>query len=152
MVGFYVYFVVRLGQIRVEMRENIASLSPEEFEIFHLTLEEYKNVRVNDHEVRINGQMYDHSSPNIENDMVTLYAKHDEAEDHLFALLHKIVDTHANDHKSAPQQLMLFLSLVFEKPSCLQIQSASAHNKKYYHQSEPLLDRETPVPAQPPRA
>jgi hypothetical protein len=125
LVGFYAYFVLRQSQIRQEMREKIGSLPADQFEVFELSIEEYQKIKVNDHEVKIDGKMYDHSAPKLENGKIILYAKHDQAEDNLISFLSEVINRSANDNKPVPSTLMNFLSLQFIPVSTLQMFSSN---------------------------
>ena len=152
LIGFYVYFVVRLDQIRSEMRENIAFLPPNEFEVFELTFEEYDRVRMDDHEVKINGRMYDHATPRIENGMVILYAKHDAAEDNLLSLVEEIVKTASGDTKEVPTELTTFFHLDCIPQGSLTINSTLTTRDCTSHPNEKLLSEKLPVESPPPKA
>jgi hypothetical protein len=112
-IGFYVYFATRQFQIHQQMREHIAQLPDHQLEIFKFTRGQYQRVRVNDSEIKVDGKMYDHSSPQWEGDHVILHARHDEAEDNLIAFLEEIIHTQSTDDRPVPSQLMSFFSLVY---------------------------------------
>jgi len=152
LIGFYVYFVVRQGQIRQEMRESIGLLPSEEFETFILTDEEYLQVRVNDHEVKINGRMYDHSKPKFENGKVILFARHDEAEDNLIGFLTEVVNSSSQDKRPVPSQLFSFFSLTFisQIPLALNTTLETTTHLSFY--STYYLNHSIPVESPPPRA
>lgn len=111
--GSYVYFIVRLSGIRQEMREQLKHKSDEELTLLTLTPDEYKKSKVDDHEVNVNGKMYDIARIAIKNDLVLVYALHDEAEDNLLALLNEMVERSSNDKKPVPSHLLQLLSLQF---------------------------------------
>lgn len=121
MIGFYFYFVVRQAQIQQEMREEISSLPVDQFEIFELSIEEYQKIKVNDHEVKMGGKMYDHSTPKLENGKIILYAKHDQAEDSLISFLDEVVNRASHDTKPVPSTLMSFLTLQFVSAGTLEM-------------------------------
>lgn len=151
LVGFYAYFVVRQAQIRQEMREKIGSLPSDQLEIFELSLEEYQKIKINDHEVRIDGKMYDHSTPKFEKGKIILFAKHDQAEDNLISLLSEIANRAANDNQPVPSSLMNFLSLQFIPVSTLQMFSPceSINMTDNYHAN--LVWQYYPIDAPPPK-
>lgn len=151
LIGFYVYFVVRLGQIRSEMRENIALLSLEEMQVFELTTDEYESVRVNEHEVKINGRMYDHATPRLEKGMVILYAKHDEAEDDLLALLEEVVSTATSDTQEVPTELTTFFDLDFITQCSLPVSFTLIIKDQPWLLSEKLQSENLSVESPPPQ-
>jgi hypothetical protein len=112
--GSYVYFVVRLSGIRQEMREQLKHKPDEELTLLTLTPDEYKKSRVDDHEVKVNGKMYDIARMTVRNNQVLVYALHDEAEDNLLTLLNEMVERSSKDKKPVPSQLIQLLTLQFE--------------------------------------
>lgn len=150
-VGFYAYFVVRQSQIREEMRALIGQMPDQDFETFVLSHDEYLRIRVNDHEVKINGQMYDHSAPKFEKGKVTLYAKHDEAEDNLIDFLRAVVKSASDDEKPVPSQLLSFLSLTFVTYHPLAVNPSFVFEKLNHPFSEKLHTRHLPVLSPPPK-
>jgi hypothetical protein len=151
-IGFYVYFVVRQAQIRQEMREMIGSLPAGEFEIFELEVEEYEKIRVNEHEVRIDGKMYDHSTPKIEKGKIILYAKHDQAEDSLIGFISEVVNKATNDSQPVPSALMNFLSLHFVPVSTLEAPQPPESIEIIDGFQAHLLSPHYPVLSPPPRS
>lgn len=95
--------------------------------------------------------MYDHSSPKFENGKVILYAKHDEAEDNLLALLEEVVDTHTSDDQPIPGQLFSFFNLIYVAPTPTLVRSAQLINPTYFTLTVSLLDRTNSVLEHPPR-
>ncbi|HRW98583.1 MAG TPA: hypothetical protein P5280_03795 [Cyclobacteriaceae bacterium] len=152
LIGFYVYFMVRLGQIRSEMRENIALLSPDEMQVFELTPDEYNSARENDHEVKINGRMYDHATPRVENGMVILYAKHDQAEDNLLALLEEVVSTATSDTQKVPTELTIFFDLDFIIQCTVPVNYTLAPKERSWLPIKKILSEKISVESPPPQA
>ncbi|MEP2669918.1 MAG: hypothetical protein ABJH04_13020 [Cyclobacteriaceae bacterium] len=152
LIGFYVYFVVRQGQIRQEMRESIGSLPDEEFETFVFTLEVYQKVKVNGFEVKIDGKMYDHSTPKFEDGKVILFARHDKDEDDLISFITKIVNSSNEDKKPVPSQLLSFFSLTYLSPASLTLTISTDHTKLFDCYSPSLLTQSFPVESPPPRS
>jgi len=150
-IGFYAYFVVRQGQIRQEMRASIGYLPAEEFETFVFSIQEYEKIRVNDHEVKIDGRMYDHSAPKFKDGMVTLFARHDEAEDNLISFLSEVVNTASNDNKPIPSQLLNFFSLTFITGALITLHQLPPVNNLFYHSSEKISPNYFPVESPPPK-
>jgi len=111
--GSYVYFVVRLSAIRQEMREELKHKPDEHLTLLTLSADEYRKAKVNDHEVKVNGKMYDIARIVVKDKKVLVYALHDEAEDNLLALLHEMVTRSSKDKKPVPSQLIQLLTLQF---------------------------------------
>jgi len=111
--GCYVYFIARLTAIRIEMRAQLKHIPDDQLTLLTLTTEEYQKAKVDDHEVKVNGKMYDIARLIVQKDKVLVYAIHDEAEDNLLSFLDEIVKRSANDKKPVPSQLVQLLSLIF---------------------------------------
>lgn len=111
--GCYVYFIARLTSIRIEMREQLKNLPDNQLTLLTLTTAEYHKAKVDDHEVKVNGKMYDIARVIINKDSVMVYAIHDEAEDNLLSFLDEIVKRSINDKKPVPSQLIHLLTLIF---------------------------------------
>lgn len=151
-VGFYAYFVVRQSQIRHEMRATIGSLPNDQFEVFELEIEAYQKIKVNEHEVKIDGKMYDHSSPKIENGKIILFAKHDKAEDNLLSFLNEVINRAENDSKPTPSVLMNFLTLNFISANPLQIFASKESDKLFDNFTANLIGQHYPVAFPPPES
>ncbi len=111
--GSYFYFIVRLSAIRHEMRELLKQKPDEELTLLTLTREEFNKSDRDDHEVSVNGKMYDIARIVEKNEMVLIYALHDEAEDNLLAFLNEMVERSSEDKKPVPSNLIQLLTLQF---------------------------------------
>lgn len=129
----------------------IGQLPDEEFEVFTFTQEEYLLVRVNDHEVKIDGKMYDHSAPKFEKGKVVLYGKHDEAEDNLIGFLKEVVNNTSKDQKPVPSQLLTFFSLTFISQPPLAIDPVFKSEKLFGFYLASLISQNYPVESPPPK-
>lgn len=119
--GFYIYFFVQLSQVRKEMRAQLKYLPEDQLQLIKLSTAEYKKVKVDEHEVKVKGKMYDIARIRIqvESDSVFVYGIHDKAEDSLLAFLDKILSLPLKD-KSGPHQVLKFAYLTFIVPVVLQ--------------------------------
>lgn len=111
--GSYVYFIVRLSGIRQEMREQLKGKPDDELTLLTFTHEQFKNSKVDDHEVKVNGKMYDIARIEVRGDQVLVYALHDEAEDSLLTLLNEMVKRTEKDKKPVPHSLLHLITLQF---------------------------------------
>lgn len=143
--------MVRQAQIHQEMRQEIASLPADEFEIFELSIEEYQKIKVNNHEVKIDGKMYDHSAPKLENGKIILYAKHDQAEDNLISFLSEVVNIASHDNKPAPSTLMSYLTLQFISAGILEMFFFNESINFMDNFQVNLVSKDYPVDAPPPK-
>lgn len=133
------------------MRESIGYLPNEEFETFVFTLEEYQKIKVNDFEVKIDGKMYDHSTPKFEDGKVILFARHDKDEDDLISFITHIVNTASEDKKPIPSQLLSFFSLTYLSPFPLTLSVSSDKIQSFDCYQTKLLTQHLPVESPPPR-
>ncbi len=95
--------------------------------------------------------MYDHSKPQWKGDVVTLYAKHDEAEDNLWDFLHAVVDIASHDDTAAPGQLINFLTLIFIPNQSVSLSSVSLEQSVFDLRQYRLLSENMPIESPPPR-
>ena len=112
--GCYVFFSIRLVQIHATSRRNLAFLPDSDLTRFHFTQAEYEKVRENKREIKVNGRMYDIARSQFQPDgSLIIFAKHDEAEDNLFAFLHEVLENINHDKKHVPAQVMQVSSLLY---------------------------------------
>jgi mRNA-degrading endonuclease YafQ of YafQ-DinJ toxin-antitoxin module len=111
--GSYVYFIVRLSGIRQEMREQLKDKADDELTLLTFTHDEFKIKKADDHEVKVNGKMYDIARVEVKGDQVLVYALHDEAEDNLLTLLNEMVKRSEKDKKPVPHSLLHLITLQF---------------------------------------
>lgn len=110
--GFYLYFFTQLQLVRQEMRAKLKELPADELELLILSAEEYKHAKVEEHEVKVQGKMYDIARVTEQSDSVLIYCVHDAAEDNLLAFLDKILSLPLKD-KSVPQGVLHFYTMCF---------------------------------------
>jgi len=90
-LGFYLFYALKLQQIRREMREALKLLPEHELDVLKLTRQEFIAALVEDHEVKVNGRMYDIARIAEQDEHIIIYCKHDEKEDNLLALLDHVL-------------------------------------------------------------
>ena len=134
------------------MRATIALLPKTDMEIFRLTPEEYKQIKVNNHEVKINGKMYDHAPLQVEGDLIILYAVHDQNEDNLLSLVREVFKTASHDNKPVPPTITSYFSLLFLVTPAIELAAKPMKEKVVssysINFSAPLL----PIEPRPPRS
>jgi hypothetical protein len=111
--GFYAYFGTRLMSIRYEMKNKLKALPEEKLEKIVLSKNNFAKIDFEEHEVELNGKMYDIAKVIERGDQFIIYALHDTSEDNLLSFLDEMVKRSSNDKKPVPSQLLQFLSLVF---------------------------------------
>lgn len=132
LAGFYGYFVLRMKEIHTEAREALKRLPETSLQRFEFSTAEYRSIRVEDHEIRVNGKMYDIARTERTADAVVVWALHDEAEDDLFAFINKVMDNAAQDDHQAPKDFTQFLSLQFLLPGAALPTSAAADRASHH--------------------
>lgn len=98
------------------MKAKLKELPAEKLELIKLSSIAFKKARVDEHEIKVNGKMFDISRIEKSGDSYFVYCLHDKAEDGLLAFLDKILSTPLKD-KKAPSQVLKFTSLTFILPA-----------------------------------
>lgn len=109
MAGVYVYFIGRLHEIKAEMRLALKTKPAEELDVLELSAVEFQRARVDDHEIKVNGKMYDLARVEKKGDRLMVYCLHDKAEDNLLSLLDSILKNASKDKKPVPGSGLSFL-------------------------------------------
>ena len=116
LLGFYGYFFVRLHEIHESSRAALQRLPKNELTHFVFTNSEFKNVKIDDHEIQVNGNMYDIAFTENNSGKVHVYARHDVAEDNLLAFMQTIVNRIDHDNQKPEISFIQYLSLIFTAP------------------------------------
>jgi hypothetical protein len=114
--GFYMYYAIQLQQIRTEMREALKVAPIDSLQVLILTTEQYKTSKVDEHEVRVNGKMYDIARIKLIQNKVHVYCIHDKDEDNLIVFLSEIISKPLKDKNNIPQPILKFLALSYLLP------------------------------------
>lgn len=99
------------------MRAALKDLPREKLEKFSMDEVEFKNVLVDEHEIKVEGRMYDIARIEQDHQLIIIYALHDAAEDDLLSFLDEIAKRPMQDKKSPPSQILQFIALTFLPPS-----------------------------------
>jgi hypothetical protein len=108
--SFYIYFFTQLSIIRKEMRARLKELPPEELELLILSPAQFQAAKIEEHEVKVDGKMYDIARIEVKEGTIHVYCLHDKAEDNLLAFVDKILTLPLKD-KNVPVGVLQFLSL-----------------------------------------
>ena len=95
------------------MRAKLRVLPDDQLEILMLSREGYKESRVDDHEVRVKGKMYDVARVETTRDSVRIYCLYDEKEDSLIALCTELIGKPLESGSSLPGAILKFIGLHF---------------------------------------
>jgi hypothetical protein len=113
--GFYIFFHLQVKINRQEMRAQLKKRSLSQLECIILTDEEYRKVKVEEHELKINGRMFDIAQVNKADNVVWVYGLYDAKEDSLLALMDDVL-TKPVDNRHVPAQVFDFLSWTYVIP------------------------------------
>ncbi len=112
-VGGYFYFTFRALQIKHEMRALLSTLPDDELEIITLSTAAFNRVKVDVHEIKVDGKMYDIARIESAGDTLHVYCVHDEAEDNLLAFLDSVLLRLQNDSTQPPASVFAFAVLQY---------------------------------------
>lgn len=90
------------------MRALLATLPDEELELIILTPEEFKQARVEEHEIKVNSNMFDVARVVEKDSKLFVYGVYDEDEDNLLSFLNAVVNNLQNDSAQTPPSISLF--------------------------------------------
>lgn len=99
------------------MRAALKDLPPEKLEKFSMDQAKFNKVLIDEHEIKVEGRMYDIARIEQDHQRVIVYAVHDEAEDNLLSFLDEIAKRPLQDKKSPPSQILQFIALTFLPPA-----------------------------------
>jgi len=125
------------------MRDQLKLLPSEKLQKIHLTLEEFEKSRVDKHELKIEGRMYDIGRVQIHGDSIIVYALHDESEDSLLTFISFIINEPI--HEKEMKLIAQFLSLVYlpsAMPHYISLASQHKPNTKYKNPYQDLVYQE----------
>ncbi len=111
--GFYLYYFVQMRQIRLEMKAKLRSLPPDQLEALVLSLTDFNCARVEEHEIRVDGRMYDIARTIMDGDSVRVFCIHDEKEDNLLALLNDVIGKPMERRSTLPEPVLQFIAMNF---------------------------------------
>lgn len=137
--------------IRHEMRAALKNMPEERLTKLVLAESEFFRSKVEEHELKVNGRMYDIARVQFHNGTVTVWCLHDEAEDNLMSFLDAVSNRAHQDSNPVPLSIQQFLSLTFLVPE-FQLPllcRAVAKAETAYHL--PVYSVLLPVQSPPPR-
>lgn len=95
------------------MREQLKYLPEDQLEVLFLSDQEFRDARVDDHEVKVKGKMYDIARIESSGDRLKIYCIHDELEDNFLHLFAELVSKPIEDTSSFPTTVIDFINLNF---------------------------------------
>ena len=150
-VGIYVYFFIRVVSIKQEMRMALKALPEELLTKLILSPKEFERSRVDDHELKVEGRMYDIARIQLQDNRIIVFCLHDAAEDNLLSFLDAVSSRAHKDKHPIPSTIVQFLSLTFLVPNftfdALTVDDDSAKT----HHNESIKSLPLKVNSPPPR-
>lgn len=113
LAGFYVYFVVRLDEIRTSMRLKLAEFPTNQLQAISIPFDKFQSSWLGDLEMEWKGNMYDIARVQPSGDDVVVFCLRDEDEDGLLNFIGAVVDMSRQDTRPAPPQVVQFFSLKY---------------------------------------
>ena len=113
--GLVVLYRIRQMSIKYTMMQELKQ-EEKNLEKLVLTLSDFEKCRINGHEIRYHGNMYDIKSSHITGENITLTVINDKKE---AKILKKLKHLAENDHESSnrlPDKLIKFMSLTYVFP------------------------------------
>jgi hypothetical protein len=117
LIGPYTFFAYRAVQIKSQMRTLLATLPDDELELIKLSPEAYRVARVDEHEIKVGGKMFDIARTVEKNGEVFVYGVYDEDEDNLLSFLDAVLNNLQQDAASASPLFSLLTVLQYLPPS-----------------------------------
>ena len=150
--GFYVYYIVELQTIHLEMRAKIRHLPDEQLTGLVLSSTEYERSLVEEDEIKVKGKMFDVARVKHIGDSVMVFGIYDEKEDDLLALANEIISKPFDQDSDVTRSVLRFISLDFLPGQLLC--NVSNHGRQIRHASNYFLASSSPAlqcEAPPPR-
>ncbi len=113
LAGFYVYFMVRLGDLRMNMREKLETLPTDQLTTVQIPAHQFKAAWLEGREMKWKGNMYDIARVEQKKDFVIVLCLQDKDEDSLLGFISAVIDMSAQDTRSAPVSVTQFFTLKF---------------------------------------
>jgi hypothetical protein len=113
LAGFYVYFAVRLADIRMAMREKLAELPDDQLDVVTIPAAEFQAAWLEEREMKWQGNMFDIARIENRDGVVDVYCVRDHDEDGLLNFLTSIVETTQQDTATTPTSVVQFFTLEY---------------------------------------
>ena len=110
--GFYIYYGIALQRIHAEMRLKIKALPDDQLSRLVLTHEEFRTL-VDQHEMKLNGQMFDVARTTTFQDSIVVLAVHDVTEENFLAFANEIVSRPVDQDSPVTTSFVQFICLDF---------------------------------------
>ena len=153
LAGFYVYFVIRLGDIRMDMRDQLAKLPAHQLHVITIPQDQFRISWMEEKEMKWQGNMYDIARVEQSGNVIRVHCLRDYDEDNLLSFLNSVVDMTRQDTQPVPASLMKFFSLKYVVAytiSTIALSTKDSPFTPYTDLGKELITQYPPTP--PPRA
>ena len=148
--GLLLIYEVRQCFTQYEMLELINN-SKKKQETFLLTPAEFKNKRINNHEIYIDGKLYDIVSKKHSEKNIQILAIHDSEEENIISNIKIAINRHTNQNKALPETITGMNTMLFIDQEALCFHFFFLSKDITYANyslvlSSPLIDTTSPPP------
>lgn len=113
--GMVVFYRIRQMSIKYAMVQKLKN-DEKNLENIVLSISEFEKCRINRHEIRYHGNMYDIKSSHADGKNITLVVINDKKEAKILKKLNQIADNEDENKKQLPDKLLKFMSLIYVCP------------------------------------
>lgn len=113
--GIVVFYRIRQLSIKYAMMQELRN-EEKNLENIVLSISEFEKCRINRHEIRYQGNMYDIKSSHIKGGNITLVVVNDKKEANILKKLNQIADNEDENKKQFPDKLLKFMTLLYVCP------------------------------------
>jgi hypothetical protein len=117
--GFYVYYVIALHRLHAEMRLKIKTIPDDQLSRLVLTHEQFKTSLIDEHEMKLDGQMFDIARTIIFQDSIVVFALHDVNEENFLACANEIISRPVDRDSPVTTSAVQFICLDFLQVDCI---------------------------------
>lgn len=110
LAGFYVYLMVRLGDIRMNMREKLETA---QLAAVQIPAHQFRASWLDEREMNWMGNMYDIARVEQKGDFVIVYCIPDKDEENLLSFISAVINMGSQDTRPAPLTVTQFFTLKF---------------------------------------
>jgi hypothetical protein len=126
LLGFYGYFFVRLHDIHEASKAAIQRIPKSDLTHFVFSAKEFNSLKIEEHEIQVEGRMYDIAFTESGGSVIHVYALHDAAEDNLLAFVKTVVKQVDDDNQQPEFCFVNYLTLLFTAPEQTEIPTNTA--------------------------
>ena len=119
LAGFYLYFMVQLGGLRMSMREKLETLPAAQLTAVQIPAHQFRTSWLAEREMKWMGTMYDIARVERSGNSVIVYCLADKDEENLLSFISAVVEMSSQDNRQTPPAVTQFFGLKFIVPVSL---------------------------------